>query len=95
MRVCLDGRGRVWLLFASAADWARPGRRSRVATDNSGQVRQGEKGPINGELKMGRFDSRNTTKMRRRRAQAKKKARAERRAEEVRAERQGKGKSKG
>ena len=43
----------------------------------------------NGELNMGRFDSRNTTKMRRRRAQEKKKARAERRAEEVRAERKG------
>lgn len=49
----------------------------------------------NGELNMGRFDSRNTTKMRQRRAQAKKKARAERRAEEVRAERKGKGKGKG
>jgi hypothetical protein len=38
---------------------------------------------------MGRFDSRNTTKMRRRRAQAKKKAREARRADEVRAERKG------
>jgi hypothetical protein len=41
------------------------------------------------ETKMGRFDSRNTTKMRQRRAQAKKKAREVRRAEEVRAERKG------
>ena len=39
---------------------------------------------------MGRFDSRNTTKMRQRKAQSKKKARAERRAEETRVERQGK-----
>ncbi len=38
---------------------------------------------------MGRFDSRNTTKMRQRRAQAKKKAREARRADEVRAERKG------
>jgi len=36
---------------------------------------------------MGRFDSRNTTKMRQRKAQAKKKARAARVAEETRAER--------
>lgn len=36
---------------------------------------------------MGRFDSRNTTKMRRRKAQAKKKEREARRAEEVRKER--------
>ncbi|HWO13806.1 MAG TPA: hypothetical protein VNN80_30090 [Polyangiaceae bacterium] len=40
---------------------------------------------------MGRFDSRNTTKMRQRRAQAKKKAREARRAEEVRAARKGNG----
>lgn len=39
---------------------------------------------------MGRFDSRNTKKMRRRKAQAKKKERLQRRAEAVRAERQGK-----
>jgi hypothetical protein len=38
---------------------------------------------------MGRFDSRNTTKMRQRKAQAKKKARDARRAEEVRTERKG------
>jgi hypothetical protein len=38
---------------------------------------------------MGRFDSRNTTKMRQRRAQAKKKARDARRAEETRVERKG------
>jgi hypothetical protein len=43
---------------------------------------------------MGRFDSRNTNKMRQRKAQAKKKARIERRADEVRAERKGKTKSK-
>ncbi len=36
---------------------------------------------------MGRFDSRRGPKMRRRRAQAKKKERAERKAEQVRAER--------
>jgi hypothetical protein len=40
---------------------------------------------------MGRFDSRNTNKMRQRRAQAKKKAREARRAEQVRAERKGNG----
>jgi hypothetical protein len=40
---------------------------------------------------MGRFDSRNTTKMRQRRAQAKKKAREARRAEETRAQRKGNG----
>jgi hypothetical protein len=39
---------------------------------------------------MGRFDSRNTKKMRRRKAQAKKKERIARKAEAVRAERQGK-----
>lgn len=38
---------------------------------------------------MGRFDSRNTNKMRRRKSQAKKKARDARRAEETRAARQG------
>jgi hypothetical protein len=43
----------------------------------------------NGELIiMGRFDSRNTNKMRQRKAQSKKKARAARRAEEARAARQ-------
>lgn len=42
---------------------------------------------------MGRFDSRNTNKMRQRKAQSKKKARIARRAEETRAARQGKGKS--
>jgi len=36
---------------------------------------------------MGRFDNRRSQKMRRRRAQAKKKERIERKAEEVRAER--------
>jgi hypothetical protein len=39
---------------------------------------------------MGRFDSRSTTKIRQRKAQAKKKARDARRAEETRAARQGK-----
>lgn len=39
---------------------------------------------------MGRFDRRNTNKMRRRKAQAKKKERLERKAEAARAERQGK-----
>ncbi len=39
---------------------------------------------------MGRFDSHSTTKMRRRKAQAKKKARLKRRAEQARAERKGK-----
>jgi hypothetical protein len=39
---------------------------------------------------MGRFDSRNTTKTRQRKAQAKKKAREARRAEETRVARQGK-----
>ena len=38
---------------------------------------------------MGRFDSRNTNKMRQRKAQAKKKARDARHAEETRAERKG------
>ena len=46
-------------------------------------------------LEMGRFDSRNTTKMRQRRAQAKKKARIARRAEETRVERKGTTKAKG
>jgi len=39
---------------------------------------------------MGRFDSHSTTKMRRRKAQAKKKARLERQAEQRRAERKAK-----
>ncbi len=39
---------------------------------------------------MGRFDSRNTTKMRRRKSQEKKKLRDARHAEETRAARQGK-----
>jgi hypothetical protein len=43
---------------------------------------------------MGRFDNRRSPKMCRRRAQAKKKAREQRRAEEARASRVGKGKKK-
>jgi hypothetical protein len=70
------------------SDAARRWRRSNPA-DGRQIISQ-----LNGELNMGRFDSRNTTKMRQRRAQAKKKARAERRAEETRAERKGKGKGK-
>lgn len=44
---------------------------------------------------MGRFDSRNTNKMRQRKQQAKKKARLARNAETVRKQRQGTTKKKG
>lgn len=44
---------------------------------------------------MGRFDSRNTNKMRQRKEQAKKKARLARNAEAVRKQRQGTTKKKG
>jgi len=46
--------------------------------------------PFLGDTDMGRFDSRNTNKTRQRKAQAKKKAREARRAEETRVARQGK-----
>lgn len=56
----------------------------------SGRAVLGGGAPLQRRDIMGRFDSRNTNKMRQRKAQSKKKARIARRAEETRAARQGK-----
>jgi hypothetical protein len=62
---------------------------SRSAASAANGARPDVAAPDQRRKKMGRFDSRNTTKMRQRRAQAKKKARDARRAEETRVERKG------